>query len=257
MTDTAIVTAATTSKSAADASPNALRADPLRFGVGARITAAVMSDDFERVILDALAALDTSQLVVETTDVSTYLGGDEADLATAVTDLVAAIAASGHHAAIVLHLSRGCPGEAVCEGPGGAGARPVAAPEIRELGQRGAADWALYPLADEVRTDEDGARVVPDHMRDIEAAIDLARENGTYRGSVHFVTRLEGDLGDVLGTIFAGWTMAGRTVQHVVSHATISLHSPRPNRSPRPNHSPSPSPSPNLASAERGEEASA
>ncbi|MGO2112993.1 MAG: YkoF family thiamine/hydroxymethylpyrimidine-binding protein [Pseudoclavibacter sp.] len=210
---------------AAALSPEDLRADPLRFGVGARITVAVMTDDYVRVITDALGALDASvasDLVVDTGDVSTYLGGDEATLLRAVTDLAEAIAASGHHATIALHLSRGCPGEAVCAVPGGAGARAVSVPEPRETGRFASAEWALYPLADQPVADG----VEPDHMRDILAAIERARDNGTFRGSEHFVTRLEGDLGAVLGTVFAGWTMVGRTVQHVTCHATLSLNSP-------------------------------
>lgn len=220
MTETAVAPPAT------GASPEELRADPLRFGVGARITIAVMADDFADVILGALKTLDTEGLVVETTDVSTYLGGDERVLARVVTNLAEAISASGHHASISLHLSRGCPGEAICELPGGAGPRGVSAPDARATGQYAAAEWAIYPLADTVLVADDGTRTEPDHMRDIEAAIALARDNGTFRESAHFVTRLEGDLGTVLGTIFAGWTMVGRTVQHVTSHATISLNSP-------------------------------
>ena len=83
------------------------------------------------------------------------------------------------------------------------------------------AEWALYPLADDVR-----AGVVPDHMRDIEAAIDLARASGTFRGSAHFVTRLEGDVGALVETVVGAWARVGRGVQHVTSHATFSLNSP-------------------------------
>ena len=194
-----------------------LRADPLRFGVGARETVSVMSDRYVDVILRALAATDTTGLVVDTGDVSTYLGGSEADLLRAITQLTASVAASGHHASVSVHLSRGCPGEAACELPGGAGARAVETLGGSTTGRRTAAEWALYPLADSVDAD---------HMRDIHAAIDFARSNGTFRGSEHFVTRLEGDVGDVLATAFAGWTMVGSGVQHVTSHLTLSLNSP-------------------------------
>jgi hypothetical protein len=198
-----------------------LRGDPMRFGVGARITAAVMSDDYVDVILGALRGIDTTGLVVETGDVSTYVGGSEPDLLRYVTDLTAAIAASGKHAAITVHLSRGCPGEVVCDLPGGAGPRVTEVPQGRDTGRFVAAEWALYPLADDIRSD-----VTPDHMRDIYAAIELAKENGTFRGSQHFVTRLEGDAGRVLASAFAGWVLAGRTVQHVTSHLTLSVNSP-------------------------------
>lgn len=205
--------------------PVAPTADPLRFGVGARVTVAVMSDDYADVLLGLLARLDTTGLVVETGDVSTYLGGSEADLLRCLTDLTDAVAATGRHATVTVHLSRGCPGEVRCDLPGGAGPRAVDAPAGRTVGRYAAAEWALYPLADDVR-----AGVVPDHMRDIEAAIDLARASGTFRGSAHFVTRLEGDAGTVLETVVQAWARVGRGVQHVTSHLTLSLNSPSHSR---------------------------
>lgn len=195
--------------------------DPMRFGVGARVTVAVMTDRYVDVIMNALRTTDPGDLVVQTGDVSTYLGGSESELLRYLTDLGAAIAATGEHASIAVHLSRGCPGEVICDLPGGAGPRPVDVPEGRETGRFAAAEWALYPLADDVR-----AGIEPDHMRDIYAAIDLAKANGTFRASEHFVTRLEGDLGTVLATVIAGWVMVGRSVQHVTSHLTVSLNSP-------------------------------
>jgi energy-coupling factor transport system substrate-specific component len=195
--------------------------DPLRFGVGARVTVAVMRDDYAATILRVLDEVDTTGLALETGDVSTWVGGGEADLQRYLTDLVAAVAATGAHASVSVLLSRGCPGEVVCELPGGAGPRTAPIPPARATGARTAAEWALYPLADDVR-----AGVVPDHMRDIEAAIALARDNGTFRGSAHFVTRLEGDIGDVIATVVGGWLLVGRTVQHVTSHVTLSLNSP-------------------------------
>ena len=110
-------------------------------------------------------------------------------------------------------------------GSGGAGPRAVALPPGRRTGRSGAAEWALYPLADDVR-----AGVEPDHMRDIEAAIGLARANGTFRGSEHFVTRLEGDVGALVETVVGAWARVGRSVQHVTSHVTFSLNSPTRSR---------------------------
>lgn len=199
--------------------------DPLRFGVGARITISVMTDDYAPVIERAVAQANPRGLAISTGDVSTWAGGEEAELLDWVTDVAAAVAATGHHASIAVQFSRGCPGEAVCELPGGAGPRVVEAPQGGEVGHWAAAEWALYPLADDGR-----AGVVPDHMRDIEAAIALARQWGTFRGSEHFVTRLEGDIGAILATVAAGWTMVGRSVQHVVAHLTISVNSPSHDR---------------------------
>lgn len=197
-------------------------ATPLGFGVGARITAAVMTEDYARVLVGILSRLDGTGLVRETGDVSTYVGGHEAHLQRYLIDLAEDLARTEHHATLSLTLSRGCPGEVECALPGGAGPRSTEVPAPRRTGRYASAEWALYPLADQVAADG----TAPDHMRDIYAAIDRARELGTFRGSSHFVTRLEGDVGDVIATAVAGWLLVGRGVQHVTSHLTLSLNSP-------------------------------
>src|SRR5699024_10522459 len=143
-------------------------ASPLSFGVGARVTASVMTDDYARVLVDILSRLDLTGLVHETGDVSTYLGGHEAHLQRVLIDLAEALARTGHHATLSVLLSRGCPGEVACELPGGAGPRATEVPQPRSTGRFASAEWALYPLADEVAVDG----TAPDHMRDIYAAID-------------------------------------------------------------------------------------
>jgi energy-coupling factor transport system substrate-specific component len=207
------------------ASPSAAEdptATPLGFGVGARVTAAVMTEDYARVLVDILSRLDTTGLVRETGDVSTYLGGHEAHLQRFLIDLAEDLARTEHHATVSVVLSRGCPGEVACALPEGAGPRHTEVPAPRRTGRYASAEWALYPLADQVAPDG----TAPDHMRDIHAAIDHARELGTFRGSEHLVTRLEGDVGDVVATAVAGWLLVGRSVQHVTSHLTLSLNSP-------------------------------
>ncbi|PPF43921.1 hypothetical protein C5B85_12315 [Pseudoclavibacter sp. AY1F1] len=195
--------------------------DPLAFGVGARVTLSVMSDRYVKVILAAVDAADSSGLVLETGDVSTYAGGDEQALLRWLTDLTAHVAETGLHASVSVLLSRGCPGEAVCDLPGGAGPRRVDAPRGRHTGSFASAEWALYPLEDSGV----GERT-PDHMREIYAAIETAKVSGTFVASEHFVTKLSGDLGRILETVSVAWAGVGAHVQHVTSHLTISLNSP-------------------------------
>src|SRR5699024_4742626 len=152
-------------------------ATPLGFGVGARVTAAVMTDDYARVLVGILSRLDETGLVRETGDVSTYLGGHEAHLQRYLVDLAESLARTEHHASLTVVLSRGCPGEVVCELPDGAGPRGTEVPAPRRTGRYASAEWALYPLADQVTAEG----TAPDHMRDIYAAIDHARELGTFR----------------------------------------------------------------------------
>jgi len=194
---------------------------PKTFGIGARVTLAVMSDNYIEVILAALAAADSEGLELQTGDVSTFVAGAEADLVRFLSQLIAAAGSGGAHVAATVHFSRGCPGEVVCELPGGAGPLRSDVPEVSRTGVRAAGEWALYPLDD---TGSPGRAA--DHMRDIYAAIDYAKSNGTFVKSEHFVTRLEGDVADIIATAAAGWILVGRTVQHVTSHLTLSLNSP-------------------------------
>src|SRR5699024_9209805 len=185
---------------APDADP---AATPLGFGVGARVTAAVMADDYARVLVGVLSRLDQTGLVRETGDVSTYLGGHESSLQRYLIDLAADLADTGHHCTLSVALSRGGPGEVGCELPGGAGPRRTDVPAPRRTGRYPSGEWSLYPLADPASADG----TAPDHMRDIHAAIEHARERGTFRGSEHFVTRLAGDIGEVIATAVAGWLL--------------------------------------------------
>jgi len=191
---------------------------PQQFGVGGRITLAVMSDDYVDVILTALAeaSAEAAQLDVVTDDVSTWATGGETALATYFARLIAAAARGGRHVSATVMFSRGCPGEVRCALPTGGGlVSPL--PDVPPTGVVGSAQWALYPL------DDSGAA---DHMRDIYAAIDDARANGTYVRSDHYVTRLHGDVATILETVAGGWVRVGRTVPHVTTHVTISVNSP-------------------------------
>jgi len=194
---------------------------PATFGVGARITLAAMSDDYVSIVLGALEAADSTGLEAQTGAVSTFVSGAESDLVRYLVQLVGAAGRSGAHVSATIHFSRGCPGEVVCELPGGAGPLAAEIPDVAATGVSAVAEWALYPLEDGVR-----AGTAPDHMRDIYAAIDFARELGTFEASEHFVTRLSGDVADVIRTVAAGWILVGRTVQHVTSHVTLSINSP-------------------------------
>ena len=194
---------------------------PREFGVGARLTLAVMADDYVDVILAALRQADATGLEVQTGKVSTYVSGDEQDVLRYLSQVISAAGRSGAHVAAAVHLSRGCPGGVSCEIPEGGAALYSEIPQLEPTGIQAAADWAIYPLAD----GGPGSAAV-DHMRDIYAAIDHARSTGVTVTEDHYVTRLDGDVAQVLQTIAAGWILIGRSVQHVVTHATLSINSP-------------------------------
>lgn len=182
------------------------------WGVGCRFSLHPMCDDFVDVILGALREADADGLAIETDDVSTYVGGDERAILRYVCDVVAAASRRTDHVVAHLLLSRGCPGEVTCElGHDDLPPSTAALPALEPTGVRAAAHWSLYPLG------------VTGHMDAIAAAVTSAE---TFTCSVHYASRLDGDLAEVLTTIGAGWIDAGAHVRHVVTHATVSVGSP-------------------------------
>lgn len=205
---------------------------PQQYGVGARFTLSVYDSDYVRIILDSLAAADPEGLVVQTGDISTFVTGTEQRVLEHLRDVIAAAARSGAHLSASILLSRGCPGELQCALPPGVSALRADPVSLGHSGQRARAHWSLYPLLDATSVDAtsegatDGATA--DHMAPIYAAIELAKEEGIYSGSDHYATRLDGDLAQVLQTAANAWIAVGASVQHVVTHLTVSLNSPSP-----------------------------
>ncbi|WNB86570.1 YkoF family thiamine/hydroxymethylpyrimidine-binding protein [Cellulomonas sp. ATA003] len=205
-------------------------ATPARLGIGARFSLHPHTGDFVDVIFGALAdAADaglTDGLVLETDDVSTYVGAVDAPAEQRIVGYLAGVLAAasrrtggGHVVAHVL-LSRGCPGEVTCDLT--VTGLPAAAPvEIAPTGVAATAQWSLYPLLD-------GGSDAGSHMAPIEAAIERARARGTATGSVHYATRLTGDIAEVLATAADAWAEVGAHVPHVVTHLTVSVGSPSP-----------------------------
>ncbi|WP_129336403.1 YkoF family thiamine/hydroxymethylpyrimidine-binding protein [Cellulomonas endophytica] len=201
---------------------------PQALGIGMRFSLHPHTDDFVAVVLGALADAEAAGLaeglVLETDDVSTYVGAREAPAEGRLVGYLAGVvtAASrrtggGHVVAHVL-LSRGCPGEVGCDlaVTGLPAAEPVALPPT---GLAATAQWSLYPLLD-------GGSAAGDHMEHIERAIARARDRGTATGAAHYATRLSGDLADVLATAADAWAEVGAHVAHVVTHLTVSVGSP-------------------------------
>lgn len=197
------------------------RPTPREFGVGARVTLAVMSSDYIEIILGALAETDATGLEIETDDVSTWIAGDEQRITEYLAELIAAASRGGEHVTASVLFSRGCPGEISCELPPGRTALVSEVPTVPPTGVTASAQWALYPLDNQGSPGREA-----DHMRDIYEAIDRAKANGSYVRSDHYVTRLSGDVATILETVAGGWVLAGRTVAHVTTHVTLSVNSP-------------------------------
>ncbi len=203
-------------------------ATPQQLGIGARFSLHPHTDDFVAVILgaldDAVQAGLTEGLVLETDDVSTYVGTTAWPAEQRLVRYLSAVVAAAHrrsergHVVAQLLLSRGCPGEVSCDlsVTGLPAATPV---DVPATGIDAVAQWSLYPLLD--AGSDHG-----DHMAHIESAISRARQRGTAAGAAHYATRLTGDLAEVIATAADAWAEVGARVPHVVSHLTVSVGSP-------------------------------
>lgn len=212
--------------------PMATDATPEQLGIGMRLSVHPHCDNFEDVILGALAevAIDglSDGLVVQTDEVSSYVGARsepaEQHLAAFAVAIIAAASrrSGGGHVVAHILLSRGCPGEVSCDlqVTGLPRAVPVA---LEATGISAAAQWSLYPLLD-------GGSQQGEHMPYIEAAIGAAHTRSVATRANHYATRLTGDLADVLATAVDAWAQVGAVVPHVVTHLTVSVGSPSPTK---------------------------
>ncbi len=195
------------------------RLTPAELGIGARVSLHPHRDDFVDVIVGALDSVADDDVSLTTDDVTTFVRGTEDAVVRCVRDLILAAGRVGGHVVAHVLLSRGCPGEVDCTLDDESVLFAGAVPALPPTGVRAAAHWALYPL------DDGGPGRTGDHMAAIAAAVEGARARVDVTPE-HLVTRLDGDLADVLSTVAAGWLGAASTVRHVVTHVTIALASP-------------------------------
>lgn len=203
-------------------------AAPHELGIGMRFSLHPHCDDFVNVILgsmhEAREAGLTDELVIETDEVSTYVGARAAPAEQRLVGYLARVIAaasarsSGGHVVAHVLLSRGCPGEVSCD-VSVTGLPGADAVEVPLTGVTGVAQWSLYPLLD---GDKDGG----EHMAHIEAAIAQAQRRSRAGAPMHYATRLTGDVAEILTTAADTWVSVGAAVAHVVSHLTVSVGSP-------------------------------
>ena len=162
-------------------------ATPREFGVGARLTLAVMADDYVDVI--------SGRCGTPTPPGSRCRPGKSAPTSRRRTGR-AALSEPGDsggrpqrstHVGRGRALSRGCPGGVSCEIPEGGAALYSEIPELEPTGISTGGRLGDLP-ARRRRTGSAAA----DHMRDIYAAIDYAKSTGVTVTEDHYVTRLDG-----------------------------------------------------------------
>ena len=120
----------------------------------------------------------------------------------------------GVHMALECQFSKGCPGD--CDGDSflsWEGEAPNAAvvagahfPVLCKI--------ALYPMG------------VPDYIDHIAKVWHMAEDAGLQPTSIHYATRLTGDVQDVFRYLESVCRLMGQSVPHYILHCTLSVNSP-------------------------------
>jgi len=185
--------------------------------VGCRFSVFPMTDRFVEVIMGALESVHTDKVWIHTDDVSTCVRGRAEHVFDVTRAIFAYAAASGVHTVFNGTYSIGCPGDTDADVYMSEDSRVLNS----ELGPHGdietACQFALYPLGTE------------QYMDIIYGEVQRAKEKGTFGGSVHYASRLDGTLSRVFESLEDAFKHAIQTdTSHLVMTAVVAAHSPSP-----------------------------
>lgn len=183
---------------------------------GCRFTLYPMADNFIDIILGALAKTDTSAVWSETDALSTVYRGKLPYVADAVKALFINAYREGVHMALEGQFSKGCPGDVdgdsklsfEGEAPNAAALAGKHFPVHCKL--------ALYPMGD------------ADYIDEIARVWYMAEDAGLHPVTIHYATRIEGDVQQVFDYLEAVCRLmeGSEKVHHYVLHFTMNCNSP-------------------------------
>lgn len=185
--------------------------------VGCRFSVFPMTDRFVEVITEVLRSVDSDKVWIQTDDVSTCIRGRAEHVFDVTRAIFAYAAASGVHTVFNGTYSIGCPGDTDAD----AYMNEDSTRLNHDIGERAdietACQFALYPMGS------------ANYMDVIYAEVDRAKAAGTFGGSVHYASRLDGALSRVFGSLEDAFQHAIQSdSSHLVMTAVVSAHSPSP-----------------------------
>lgn len=183
--------------------------------VGCRFSVFPMTDRFVEVILGALQSVDTGKVWIQTDDVSTCIRGRAEHVFDVTRAIFAHAAASGVHTVFNGTYSIGCPGDTDADVYMTEDSTRLNNDIGEHADMETACQFALYPMG----TDK--------YMDVIYGEVNRAKTAGTFAGSVHYASRLDGALSRVFGSLEDAFLHAIQSdSSHLVMTAVVSAHSP-------------------------------
>ena len=190
--------------------------EPLQCGtspiVGFRFSLHPMSGEFISIIKGALSKTDTSNIWMDTDDVSTVIRGKQNHVFNVAKALTLHAAKTGEHVALSGTFSIGCPGDS-------AGDVYLDKDDVLlntdDTKQYVSSQFALYPMNN------------PDYMAVIYREVERAKEHGVWNDLMHYASGIHGDIHDVFGFYEESFTHArSEQHRHLVMTVSMSLNSP-------------------------------
>ncbi|MDE0582149.1 Ykof family thiamine-binding protein [Planococcus sp. A6] len=180
--------------------------------VGFRFSLHPMSGNFIKIIKSALKDTDTSNVWMQTDDVSTVIRGKQQHVFNVAKALTLHAAKTKEHIALSGTLSAGCPGDT-------AGNVYLEAPDEPanqdSSKQYVSSQFALYPMNN------------PDYMDVIYREVERAKEFGVWNDSMHYASGIHGDIHEVF-SFYETCFSSARSAQypHLVMTVSMSINSP-------------------------------
>lgn len=180
---------------------------------GCRFSLYPMDSQFVPIILDALEKTDTSAVWSQSDALSTIYRGALPYVTDAVRGLFVNAWRPRAHMALEGQISRGCPGDiagdSLLDRQGPAPNEAAAAVHFPAL-----CKLSLYPMG------------TGDYISHIARAVELAKDFGLQTQSIHYATRVSGDIQDIFAYLQSVCAATEAAVPHYVLHFTISVNSP-------------------------------
>ncbi|MEG0779377.1 MAG: YkoF family thiamine/hydroxymethylpyrimidine-binding protein [Oscillospiraceae bacterium] len=181
---------------------------------GCRFSLYPMDSNFVPLILDALAKTDTGAVWSQSDALSTVYRGQLLYVADAVRGLFVNAWKPTVHMALEGQFSKGCPGD--CDGDSllsHTGDAPNF-PKIRDRHFPVLCKLSLYPMG------------IPDYIDPIAEVYRMAEAAGLQPATIHYATRISGDVHAVFDYLEAVCRRMETQVPHYILHFTLSVNSP-------------------------------
>lgn len=181
---------------------------------GCRFSLYPMTDDFVLVILGALEKTDTSAVWSQSDALSTVCRGKLSYVADAVRGLFVHAWQPDVHMALEGQFSKGCPGDTDGDSLLGREDPLPNMPNIQDRHFPVLCKLALYPMG------------TADYIDEIAKVWRMAEAAGLNPTTIHYATRISGDVHAVFDYLESVCRLMEQSVPHYILHFTLSVNSP-------------------------------